>query len=71
MSNYFKYISTLLMLVALNATALEAVKSPEKMHIDGLADEASWQLAKWQPIDKLIFGKQPSAEDFSGRFKIM
>ncbi len=71
MSNYFKTISTLLMLVALNATALEAVKSPEKIKIDGLADEASWRLAKWQPIDKLILGTQPSAEDFSGRFKIM
>ena len=71
MSNYVKTISTLLMLVTLNATALEALKSPEKIQIDGLADEASWRLAKWQPIDKLILGTQPSAEDFSGRFKIM
>ncbi|PKG85888.1 sugar-binding protein [Colwellia sp. 75C3] len=71
MSNYVKTISTLLMLVALNATALEAVKSPEKIQIDGLADEAGWRLATWQPIDKLILGTQPSAEDFSGRFKIM
>ncbi|WP_019026172.1 sugar-binding protein [Colwellia piezophila] len=71
MYNYIKTISTLLMLVALNATALEAVKSPEKINIDGIANDASWLLAQWQPLDNLILGTQPSAEDFSGRFKIM
>ena len=71
MSNYLKCISTILAIFSINVSALEALKSPEKMHIDGLANEASWQLATWQPIDKLILGIQPSKEDFSGRFKIM
>ncbi|WP_041737106.1 sugar-binding protein [Colwellia psychrerythraea] len=66
-----KFITAILVAISLNVSALEALKSSEKMLIDGLADEASWQLAKWQPIDKLILGMQPSAEDFSGQFKIM
>jgi hypothetical protein len=71
MSNYLKLIITLLVAFSINASALEALKSPEKMTINGVADEESWQLAGWQPIDQLILGSMPSKEDFSGRFKIM
>jgi len=71
MPNYLKYISTILIVFSINVSALDAVKSPEKKHIDGLGNEVSWQLAKWQPIDHLILGTQPSKDDFSGRFKIM
>ncbi len=71
MSNYLKFISTLLVLVTLNASALEAVKSLEKMTINGIANEENWQLTTWQPIDQLILGSMPSKEDFSGRFKIL
>jgi hypothetical protein len=69
--NYLKIITGLLITASIHVSALEAVKSPEKILIDGLANEASWQLASWQPIDKLILGSQPSADDFSGQFKIM
>jgi hypothetical protein len=61
----------LLVIFSINVSALEALKSPEKMTINGIADEKSWQLASWQPIDQLILGEMPSKEDFSGRFKIM
>jgi len=71
MYKYCKFFSAILTVVALNASALEALKTPEKMIIDGIADEASWQLAKWQPIDNLILGTKPTAEDFSGQFKLM
>jgi len=71
MSNYLKFITTFLVFFSLNVSALEAKKSPQKMFIDGIADEASWQLASWQPIDQLILGDMPSKDDFSGRFKIM
>ncbi len=71
MSNYLKFITTFLVFFSLNVSALEAKKSPEKMSIDGIADEVSWYLASWHPIDQLILGKRPSKEDFSGRFKIM
>jgi len=50
---------------------LTAHKVQAQINIDGIADEASWQLAGWQPIDKLILGIMPSKEDFNGRFKIM
>jgi len=71
MSNYLKFISALLVIFSINVCAIEAKKSPQKMSIDGLADEESWQLASWQAIDQLILGDMPSKEDFSGRFKIM
>ncbi len=50
---------------------LMAKKVKEEMTINGIDDESSWQLASWQPIDKLILGSMPSKKDFSGRFKIM
>jgi len=71
MFNYLRFISILFALLSINVSAIEAIKSPQKMSIDGIADEASWQLASWQPIDQLILGSMPSKEDFSGRFKIM
>jgi len=61
----------LLVIFSFHVSALEALKSPEKMIVDGNADETSWQLARWQPIDQLILGEMPSKEDFAGRFKIM
>jgi hypothetical protein len=70
-ADYLKFIMTLLMAVSMNCFALEAQKSPEKIRIDGLANEVSWQLAKWQPINSLLLGDKPSADDFSGQFKVM
>jgi len=71
MANTLKFIAIILVAISLNAFSLEALKSPEKMHIDGVANETSWQLAKWQPINNLILGTQPSSDDFSGQYKIM
>jgi len=71
MGNLLKFISIILVTFSINAFALEALKSSEKILIDGLANEASWQLAKWQPINHLILGSTPSTDDFSGQFKIL
>jgi len=51
--------------------ALEAKKISGAIVIDGNASERSWSLADWQPLDQLIIGEQPSADDFSGRYKVM
>lgn len=69
--HYLKVIIGFLITISIHVSALEALKSPEKILIDGVANESSWQLAKWQPIDKLILGSQPSVDDFSGQFKVM
>jgi len=50
--------------------AIEANKTETKIVIDGIIDEA-WSKSKWYPIDKLILGELPKANDFSGRFKIL
>jgi len=71
-----KYIVLLLAfhLLGFNAnatTALEAHKATEKIIIDGVGDESSWNKAKWQPLDQLILGTMPSENDFKGKFKIL
>jgi hypothetical protein len=81
MNNFWKRRTLLLMLVLVNvgtftANAFEvsplgARQAKEKIIINGIADDASWQLAQWLPINNLILGTQPSGDDFSGRFKIM
>lgn len=71
MINYWKVCLTIWVMSPMNAFALDVKKSSADITIDGLANETSWQLATWQPIDKLILGLQPSAQDFSGRFKLL
>lgn len=56
---------------ALQPNALKAKKAKDDIVIDGIANEASWQSATWYPLDKLILGTMPTAEDFSGQFKII
>jgi hypothetical protein len=73
MYKYITLISTMFLAISFNALAfndLFAFKSQDKIVVDGLADEKSWALASWQPIEALILGEKPSSEDFSGRFKI-
>jgi len=71
MLNYLKIITALLLAVSIHVSALEALKSHKEIIVDGLANDVSWQLATWQPIDNLILGTKPDADDFSGQFKIM
>lgn len=68
------FILSLLILMfsaGIAAKALEANKTKTTMVIDGMATETSWQLAQWQPINNLILGEPPSADDFTGRFKML
>ena len=51
--------------------AYEAPYAALAPSIDGQANDAAWARAKWQAIDQLTLGGQPSPEDFSGRFKIV
>ncbi|MBT8143792.1 MAG: CBM9 family sugar-binding protein [Gammaproteobacteria bacterium] len=39
--------------------------------VDGVADEAIWQQARWQNIDHRWLGPEYTAEDFQGRFKVV
>lgn len=54
-----------------NSNMLEAHQSQSALTIDGINDEASWQLATWYPLNQLILGQQPTTDDFSGQFKIL
>jgi len=71
---YFTVYRILLFILfgsATHAFALEAGKAQGSVKIDGIANENTWQAEPWHPIDKLILGKIPNAEDFTGRFKII
>ncbi len=39
--------------------------------VDGVADEAIWQQARWQDIRYRWLGPEYSEEDFQGRFKVV
>jgi len=60
-----------LLLVSANATAYQAPHAEKAPSIDGNADDAAWANAKWEAINQLTLGEQPSADDFSGRFKMV
>ncbi|BAO76783.1 DUF6265 family protein [Winogradskyella sp. PG-2] len=38
--------------------------------LDGLANEAIWQNAQWQPLDQTWLGNQPTEDDFKGKYKL-
>ena len=64
--------TTLTLLLSIScANAYQAPKAQQAPIIDGIADDAAWQNAPWANIDQLTLGEQPSATDFSGRFKIV
>ncbi|MGL1957758.1 MAG: CBM9 family sugar-binding protein [Colwellia sp.] len=65
------YLLICFTLLSVNTLALEIVKTKGAINIDGMADEKSWQSATWRPIDQLILGEKPSADDFSGQFKML
>lgn len=39
--------------------------------IDGVADEAVWQRARWQELTQRWLGPEYTAEDFEGRYKVV
>ena len=48
-----------------------APKATAALTIDGVADEAIWQQAAWQPLDQRWLGPEYSAEDFAGHIKVV
>ncbi len=39
--------------------------------LDGKSDDPAWQEAEWLPLDQNWIGEMPTADDFSGRYKIL
>lgn len=38
--------------------------------IDGKGDDAVWEMSEWLPLDQVWIGKDLSADDFNGRYKL-
>jgi hypothetical protein len=39
--------------------------------VDGVADDAAWEAARWREIDQRWLGPEYDASDFQGRFKVV
>ena len=74
MRNAMKNIVFILLCLTLfnveNSVALEAKKVTTTPIIDGKANDSIWLNLPWHPMSELILGPQPSADDFTGQFKI-
>lgn len=53
------------------AEDIEVSKATSPVVIDGVASEAAWAQAEWQPMTELMVGEMPAPEDFSGRYKLL
>lgn len=49
---------------------IEVPYSKQVIQIDGELTESVWENAKWYPIDQLLVGVLPSAEDFQGQYTL-
>jgi len=48
-----------------------APKADAPLTIDGIADEAIWQHARWQDLTHRWLGPEYSSDDFEGRYKVV
>ena len=39
--------------------------------IDGIADDAAWDAARWRELDQRWLGPEYDASDFQGRYKVV
>lgn len=65
------FFFVLILFLSQTSFAYDAPKASLAPLIDGMADDATWSQAEWEAIDQLTLGSKPSAEDFSGRFKVV
>ena len=52
-------------------TEYRAPRASSAPVVDGVADEAVWEQARWQEMKYRWLGPEYSAEDFQGRFKVV
>lgn len=64
-------VSVLLLIPMLTEAETLVVHTSDAPVIDGHGNDPAWQQANWRPMPYLIAGSMPSAEDFSGRFKLL
>lgn len=50
---------------------LDATFAPCTIVIDGYDNEPCWEETSWLAIDQVWLGENPSANDFTGRFKVL
>jgi hypothetical protein len=52
-------------------TEYRAPKAAHALTIDGVANEAIWQQARWQDLEYRWLGPEYTAEDFEGHYKVV
>lgn len=61
----------ILVSIASKTQAFEISRALAAPIIDGVAEDSAWDNINWRPIDQIISGVEPSADDFSGRYKLV
>ena len=46
-------------------------RSSKPIILDGAGTESDWDKSNWRNMDQVMLGKNPSKEDFSGRYKLL
>lgn len=73
--SFYTLLGSFLTLTSVNAEALkgtqfEAPFSEAQVTIDGKAEDTVWARSHWYPMFENMAGTEPSADDFSGKFKL-
>lgn len=63
-------IALALSLAAEGGERYRAPRAVDAPVIDGLAEDAAWSQARWQPVQYRWLGPEYSPADFSGRYKV-
>lgn len=58
-------------LVSLPVAAIDVSYTDKAPVIDGIDNDPQWQKASWMPLDQIILGGPISAQDFSGKFRLL
>lgn len=71
MRHLLVFISLFPLVSCTQSIAFEIPRASSEPVVDGVPSDATWELADWRAMDQLMLGQMPTAEDFSGRYKLL
>lgn len=71
MNTGHRYLLGALLTLPCIVSAEDIRRAPVAPLVDGNPTDAAWELANWRGMNEVMLGEVPSAEDFSGRYKLV
>ncbi len=68
---YDRFLNRTTKTAEFTASGYSAPRAAQAPVIDGIGNESCWQQAQWKDINYVWLGNTPTADDFSGRFKMV